>query len=516
MIGYRTAQGAWYFQDEIKLRSNLTLRLGLRHEMTNGWNEVADRCANYTFDTNFVISNQPRIGHSCLTENHAKLLLQPRVGLAWDPTGTGIWAVRAGFGIHNDLQDNLSNRTYSNPPFNAREQLNSPTLSLIPLQKNAVLPPTCGPSVPQPCSIFASAGVDPLLFTPTSQQWSLTIERGITKDLMLSVGYVGSESYHTPLSMNSNVPVPLVCDNPQGCISGGTTTNGDPVPVSRQVLVPQGTVYHAPGTRANPYVGDGLQWFDQGTSSYHALNVSLTKRISRGFTFKSNYTYGKVMDYNSAILAPSAGNEPGRFVSPYYRRLNRGVGSFSLLHQFNTNFSYQVPFGSGQRFGNGASGVMDKLIGGWQWNSSVRWEGGFPFTPLAGSNTSGTGDSSNSDVPSWNPNFKGPVILGKPDQWFDPRAFVLPAQGTFGNVARGSLRGPGLFNIDTSLFKNVRIGETLKVQFRTEAFNVLNHPNFAYPNEVVFSGSNYSSSAGVISTTATFSRQIQFALKLLF
>src|SRR5256712_28031 len=96
-LGYRSTEGAWYFQDEMKLRSNLTVRLGLRHEMTNGWNEVADRCSNYVFDKNFLISTEPRIGQSCLTENHAKLLLQPRVGIAWDPTGRGTWAVRAGF-----------------------------------------------------------------------------------------------------------------------------------------------------------------------------------------------------------------------------------------------------------------------------------------------------------------------------------------------------------------------------------------------------------------------------------
>src|SRR6266566_6458452 len=194
MLGYRMTQGAWYFQDEMKLRSNLTLRLGLRHEMTNGWNEVGGRCSNYVFDQNFVISTEPRMAKSCLTENHAKLLLQPRVGLAWDPTGTGTWAVRAGFGIHNDLQDNLANRTYSNPPFNAREQLSGPLLSLIPLPKNAALPPTCGtPGAPPPpaCSLYGPGGFDPVMFTPTSQQWSLTVERGIARDLMLSVGYVG-------------------------------------------------------------------------------------------------------------------------------------------------------------------------------------------------------------------------------------------------------------------------------------------------------------------------------------
>src|SRR2546428_813927 len=521
MLGYRMTQGAWYFQDEMKLRSNLTMRLGLRHEMTNGWNEVGGRCANYTFDQNWVISTEPRMGTSCLTENHAKLLLQPRVGLAWDPTGRGTWAVRAGFGIHNDLQDNIGNRAYANPPSLSREQLSGPLLSLIPLQKNAALPPTCGtpgaPPSPPACGFYGSGGVDPVLFTPTSQQWSLTIERGIGRDLMLSVGYVGSESYHTPLSVNVNAQMPLVCQNPQGCISGGTTTSGDPVPANRQVLVSQGTLYRPPDYRPNRYVSSGTQWFDQGTSSYHAMDVSLTKRISHGVAFKANYTYGKAMDLNSAVLAPSAGNEPSNIPSPYDRkRLNRGVASFSVLHQLSGFTSYQLPFGNGQRFASGATGVMDKLIGGWQWNTGFRAASGFPFTPLAGSNTTGTGDASNSDVPNWNPNFKGPVIVGRPDKWFDPKAFVLPLQGTFGNVARGSLRGPGLFNVDTSLFKNMTIREGLKLSFRTEVFNVLNRPNFAYPNEVLFQGTEYSSSGGQILTTATFSRQLQFALKLIF
>jgi hypothetical protein len=514
-LGYRTTEAAFYFQDEFKLRSNLTVRLGLRDEMTNGWTEVAGRCSNYAFDQNFVISREPVVAKQCLNKNNAKALLQPRVGIAWDPTGTGSWAVRAGYGTHNDLQDNLGNRTYANPPFNAREQLTGSLLSLIPLQKNAVLPPTCGPAQPQPCSIYSPAGVDPNLFTPTVQQWNLTVERGLTRDLMVQVGYVGSQSYHTPLAMNANTAAPQVCQNPQGCDSGGTTLQGT-VPRAPYARVPQGTTYMPPGTRPNPYVGNGVTWFDLGTSSYHSLNLSLVKRTTRGLTFKANYTYAKVMDLNSAILAPSAGNEPPDVFSPYNLRLNRGIASYSLNHQFNGNFSYQLPFGSGQRFGSGATGVVDQLIGGWQWNGIVNAQGGFPFTPLAGSNISGTGDANQSDVPNWNPDFKGPVILGKPDQWFDPRAFVMPTAGTFGNVARGSLRGPGLYSFDTSLFKKIRINEQLNLQFRAEAFNLFNHANFSYPNQIVFSGNSYSSSAGVISTTATTSRQIQFALKLMF
>ena len=537
-IGYRSTEGAWYFQDEMKLRSNLTLRLGLRHEMTDGWNEVADRCAHYVYDKNLVISTEPLLGHSCLTENHAKLLLQPRVGIAWDPTGTGTWAVRAGFGIHNDLQDNLGNRTYSNPPYNARELLSGPLLSLIPLQKNAPLQTACGTPgalLPPACGIYGPGGLDTELRTPTSQQWSLTIERGLARDLMLSVGYVGSQSYHTPLTLDANTAYPIVCQDPAGCSSGGTTTGGNPcfgyldpngatgcgaenpAPPRRRLLVSKGTLYHPPATRPNPNVGSGTQWFNQGTANYHALDVSLTKRISRGFAFKGNYTWGKAMDLNSAVLAPSAGNEPPLLPSPYYRKeLNRGLSSYSLAHQFSGYYSYLLPFGNGQRFGSGAAGVADKLIGGWQWNGSVRVAGGFPFTPLTGSNTTGTGDPSISEVPNWNPNFKGKVILGKPDQWFDRNAFVLPLQGTFGNVARGSLRGPGLFNVDTSLLKRVRISEGLNLQFRAEMFNVLNHPNFSYPNEVLFQGTEYSPSGAVITATSTNSRQIQFALKLQF
>ena len=121
-------------------------------------------------------------------------------------------------------------------------------------------------------------------------------------------------------------------------------------------------------------------------------------------------------------------------------------------------------------------------------------------------------------MPNWNPALSGPVILGKPDRWFDPKAFgpAPPANGTFGNVGRGSLIGPGLTTFDTSLFKRVSLNERWSVQFRAEAFNVFNHSNFAEPNAVVFTGNNISPSAGVITGTATTSRQIQFALKLTF
>src|SRR5437773_2138203 len=185
-LNFRTTEAAWYFQDEIKLRPNLTVRLGLRDEMSSGWNDVNGHAATYIYDQAGFILTQPYIGKSALIENNALALWQPRVGLAWDPTGAGRWAVRAGFGIHNDLQDNLANRMNSNPPFNARLVIpNTPILTILkngPLSSETPGAPSCSaesPLVSPACSIYAPGGVDPDLHTPTTQEWSLEVQRGI-------------------------------------------------------------------------------------------------------------------------------------------------------------------------------------------------------------------------------------------------------------------------------------------------------------------------------------------------
>jgi hypothetical protein len=281
--------------------------------------------------------------------------------------------------------------------------------------------------------------------------------------------------------------------------------------------VPQGTTYFpsTPLLRPNPYVSNNSPYYNEGTSNYNALNVSLVKRFSRGFAFKANYSWAKVMDLNSAALAVTGENEPTDVFSPYELWRNRGPAAYSIEHQFNANFSYQLPFGSGRRFASGARGLLNQLIGGWQWNGIFTVQSGFPLTPVIGSNNSGTGDTNVSDVPNWNPNFHGNVMSGTVDHWFDPHAFVLPTPGTFGNVSRGTLTGPGLVNVDTSFFKGFKVSERVNLQLRAEAFNILNHTNFFYPNSIVFSGSNYSTTAGQI-TAASTSRQLQLALKLIF
>ena len=141
---------------------------------------------------------------------------------------------------------------------------------------------------------------------------------------------------------------------------------------------------------------------------------------------------------------------------------------------------------------------------------------GFPFTPQDGSNRSGDGDTRNPDRPSLNPAFSGAIVTGNPNQWYNPNAFILSTAGTWGNVGRSSFIGPGLVDVDLSLFKSIRLRERISAQFRGEVFNIANHANFASPNTTVFSSGTISPSAGLISSTVTTSRQIQFGVKLIF
>jgi hypothetical protein len=141
---------------------------------------------------------------------------------------------------------------------------------------------------------------------------------------------------------------------------------------------------------------------------------------------------------------------------------------------------------------------------------------GFPLTPQDGSNRSGDGDTRNPDRPSLNTAFSGPVVTGNPNQWFNPNAFVLSMPGTWGSLGRGVYNGPGLAEVDMSLFKRIAVTERTNLQFRAEFFNVQNRANFATPNAIVFSNGLVSPSAGLISSTVTSSRQIQFGLKLMF
>ena len=503
-LGWRSLYGAWYLEDVWKIRPNLTIRAGLRHEFDNGWNEVSGRASNYVTDANGVLITAPVVGNSVFTQNNAKLLLAPRVGLAWDPFRNGRTAVRAGFGTYYSLIDALSFLMHSLPPSNgAASFANTSLLSVTPITPGQNAPPSCGPGVPAPCTTFAPQGIQPNAKIPTVQEWNVTVEQQLSTNTALRVAYVGSFGYHGLLSVDPNSIPAQICTTAAGCISGGTpgTTRG---------TVAQGQQYIPVTTRPNQYLSGGFFWYTEGNSSYNALRADVTRRLTRGLQFRANYTFSKNLDMNSGLTGAQSNNQAQMILDRNNLRRDWGASALNVTNQASISGTYELPIG--QRF----TGMERKLLGGWQLNGILTALSGFPFTPQIGSNRSGDGDTRNPDRPSPNPNFTGNVITGNPNQWYNPNAFVLPTVGTYGTLGRGVYNGPGLTDLDVSLFKSTPIMERASLQFRAEFFNVLNHANFGTPNATVFSGTAFSPSAGLITSTATTSRQIQFGMKIVF
>jgi hypothetical protein len=280
--------------------------------------------------------------------------------------------------------------------------------------------------------------------------------------------------------------------------------------------VQQGTRYIPVGTRPNPFLGAGFFWYTEGNTSYNALQTEVTHRLSPDLQFRVNYTWAKNLDMNSGLTGAQSQNQSQMVMDRNDLRRDWGRSALGVASQASISARYELPFGHGKRWARNAGGVGGKLIGGWQLNGITTLLSGFPFTPVIGANRSGDGDTRNPDRPSLSSSFSGPVILGHQSQWFNPNAFALPAFGTYGNLGRGVFSGPGLTEVDVSLFKNTAVSERVKLQFRAEFFNVLNHTNLGTPNPTVFSGAAYNASAGLITALATTPRQIQFGLKLIF
>ena len=502
-LGWRSLFGAWYVQDAIRLRPNLTLQLGLRDEFTNGWNEESGRAANFITDSNAVLITAPRVGSSVFTKNNATHLFAPRIALAWDPFGDGKTAVRAGFGTYYSLIDDLAFLINSLPPYNGSISFTGALSSFLPIVANTPVPQACGLGVPTPCTTYAPQGIQPDAKTPAVEEWNFTVERQLTGNTSLRVAYVGSHGYHGLLSIDPNSIPAQICASASGCVSGGTpgTTKGS---------VPEGAQYIPVASRPNPYLSGGFFWYTEGNSSYNALETDVTRRLTHGLEFRANYTWSKNLDMNSGLTGAQANNQAQMILDRNDLPRDWALSALNASNQASLAASYQlpVPVSMGAR--------ARRFAGGWQINAITTLLSGFPITPQIGSNRSGDGDTRNPDRPSYNPSFSGPVTLGEQTEWFNPNAFVLPTAGTYGNVGRGTLTGPGLADLDVSVFKNTPITERTTLQFRAELFNTLNHPNFGTPNAVVFSSGAISPSAGLITTTTTTSRQLQFGLKLIF
>jgi len=495
-LAWRSFFGAWYAEDVMKLRRNLTVRAGLRYEFTDGYNEADGRASNYITNGQGVLETTPLVGKSAFTTNNATHLLGPRVGLAWDPFSDGKTAVRAGFGIYYSLIDDLSFLLNALPPYNGTASYaNAQLPSILPIVKGVQPLASCGPGVPTPCTTYAPEGVQPNAKTQAVNEWNFTIERQMSQNTSLQVEYVGSFGYHGLISIDPNSIQAQVCASASGCLAGGTGT--------ATTRVAQGTNYIPVGTRPNPYLSGGFFWYTEGNSSYNALQTDLRHRMSHGLDLRANYTWSKNLDVNSALTGAQASNEAQMVLNRNSLETDYGPSALNAGQAASFSAHYELP-------------MKGKVLGGWQVNGIVSLLSGFPITPQVGSNRSGDGDTRNPDRPSLSTTFTGAVVTGNPNQWFNPNAFVLPAAGTYGNVGRGVLNGPGLADVDLSLFKNFAVRERWKVQFRSEFFNALNHANFGTPNAIVFSGTAVSSTAGLITSTATTSRQIQFGLKVMF
>lgn len=499
-LNWRVWMGSAYLEDTWHATPSLEVRAGLRTESTNGWNEQHGRAANYGF-TNGVLNNMPTVGRSALAENHAKLLVEPRVGLAWNALGRGATSVRASFGLHHSLLDNLNYRLDQVAPLNA-------TLSY---SGTTVANPVAGtPSI-------SPSNVQNDIRTPAALAYALQIEQRIAPQTSLTLGYAGSHAYHQILSSDQNEPAFVLCPN-TACPAN---------------LAP-GTVYYPTTIKANATLANSTSWSSQGDASYNAFELDLRRRVTSGLQLRAAYTWSKNLDNGSAWNTSVSANTPAFVSVPQLPALDWGPGATDVRHLFAFSGSYDLPFGRGKLLGSNLSSGADRLISGYTLAAIANLQTGFPFTPQLGYNPTGSGDTRNPVRPDVNGTFRGSLYANgsttaRVNQYFNPAAFLAPQAGAVGNLRRDTLTGPGFANLDLSFSKTTQIRERLRALFRAEFFNVLNHTNLGTPNAVIYSSGPAQSTAaatrnapavlsptaGVISSAAT-SRQIQLAVKLQF
>jgi hypothetical protein len=344
-----------------------------------------------------------------------------------------------------------------------------------------------------------------------TQQWNLSVQHALPGDVVIEASYAGSKGTHLwqsqqfdqlpdqdlALGIKLNQPVA----NPFFGLIPSTQSLGQATTTYGQLLRP-----YPQFTGFSPIGNTGA------SSIYHSLQVRVEKRYSYGLTFLLAFTAAKLITDDS----PNDGVGWGATANGYQdfndRRLERSLAAMDVAHRLSLSYQYDLPFGPGKHFLNGGPAALKKAVGGWHIVGITTLQGGFPLgltTSVNNTNSYGGGSRPNSTGHS--ANLSAPVE-SRLNQYFNVAAFTLPAPYTFGNVAYTlpDVRGPGIVNFDFSLLKDIAITERFKVQFRAEAFNVLNHANFGLPATAIGSAS-----AGVISS-ASDPRILQVALKLIF
>lgn len=470
--GERQSLIGLFIQDDFQAGPNLTLNLGLRWEMATIPYEVAGRWPrldNFT-DPEVTIDGRPFVN------NPTTLNFAPRIGFAWDPTGSGRSSVRGGFGIFYD------------PPLSSHWRTSA---SNSPFRSETVLRRNPAPIFPNAWELqqefIAGEGATPQLTLMNSRantmylmQWSLDVQREILPQTLFSVGYFGHRGIHLTQQTDVNLKTPII------------------LPDGRKFFPEEGEIL-------NPNFGP-LRIRDYNADSYyHSLQTVISRRFSAGFRFQASYSFSRLIDtYSLQNRGDGNGDSRVRTLQDVTdNRADRGLSDLHAQHILSVNGSYDLPFWKGTR------------LGGWQVNTIVTANSGAAYSPLVGFDVDRDGSGSNETRPD-RVDGVDPQQGGSVNQYFNPEAFTLQEPGFYGNAGRNILIGPSLWTVDLSLLKNTYITEGVNLQFRAEAFNLFNRANFGLPLSTIFNSRGRVSSAGRLTHTVTTSRQIQFGLKILF
>jgi hypothetical protein len=462
-----------FAQDSFKWKPNFTINVGLRYAWNVTPSESQGRFTNFDPATGTLVS-APQPYH---TNNKN---FQPRIGFAWDPFKSGKTSIRAAYALMTQTPTtNIVTGLSSNPLFAVPVNLGSASNS-ITLENP--FPPGTGISL-------GPNAINPNFDNSYAQDWNLTIQRQLSSTLGVEVAYVGVKGTHLQLSQNINQPF----------VNGGVYASTRPFPT----LPLTSAVLPAQCAAPNPIcpIGNFNQINGGGNSNYNAGWATITKHFSHGLQFQGSYTYSKSLDYNSLSTG-----ETLVIQNAYNPRGDYGLSEFDVRHRFVLSGFYELPFKSN----------TPRLITGWQFGLTQQVQTGSPINPTL---AIGPGPGISLTV---RPDITGAIqTTGNPSQWFANKAlFVSPCVAGVchpGDLGRNAITGPDFLNTDFSVTKNTKFGERFNLQFRSEMFDVLNHPNFGNPVLTVTSGS-FGKIQSTRFPTGDFgsARQIQFALKLMF
>lgn len=501
--GLRNIDFSAFAQDEWRVAPRFTLNYGLRYEISTPFVDIRDRMNSWSPGLqSTVYPNAPKgllfPGDEGVPRGIAPVYrkaLMPRIGVAFDPDGSGKTSIRAAYGIYYDSFTNGVGGPLQAPlsalPWTQARQLSAPINYSDPWNGQNPFRPD---SFPQPTTVLTiENGMRP----PYSQNWNLAVQRALGDGYLVEARYIGNKGTRLPRMIEAN---PAVYG------PGATANNAD-----------RRRIYANCRGETGPcdFASAGLIT-NQTNSTYHAAQAALSRRFSGGFAFLASYTLSKTLDYVSSFnVAGSAprlvGGENDLAQDPFNMRAEHGPSLFDARHRFVFSGSYEVPVPAS------ASSFVRGVFGGWQINAIANFASGTPFTiydsanvSLQGSAPEITGFYSSRPDTLMNPN-EGPRT---PDQWMSRSAFrrLNPETeaGEFGNTGRGTVYGPGIANVDLSLLKSIPIAERVRLQFRAECFNIGNHANFGLPeNDIASPNFGRILSAGS-------PRLIQFGLKLLF